>query len=134
MAEAKVLSGADEKPQSPSLEEAIDATRRTLLASERTELAWWRTGLASPLAVALAVGRVVPGLDRTPQRGPYVVIGVCFAIYGVAVIAWADLRRRSVEIALEEGRFPTSPRIAHGALVAGGIILGLLTVVLILLD
>lgn len=127
------MDRADEKTQGPSLEEAIDATRRTLLASERTELAWWRTGLTA-LAVALAVGRVVPGLDRTSQRWPYVVIGVCFAIYGVAVIAYGSIRRRSVESALAEGRFPHAPRIAHSALVAGGIALGLLTVVLILLD
>jgi putative membrane protein len=127
------LDRADEKPQAPSPEEAIDATRRTLLASERTELAWWRTGLTA-LAVALAVGRVVPGLDRTSQRWPYVVIGVCFAVYGVAVIAYGSIRRRTVERALAEGRFPHAPRMAHGALVAGGVVLGLLTVVLILLD
>jgi putative membrane protein len=127
------LDRADEKTRTPSLEEAIDATRRTLLASERTELAWWRTGLTA-LAVALAVGRVVPGLYRTSQRWPYVVIGVCFALYGVAVIAYGSIRRRAVEDALAEGRFPEAPRLAHGALVGAGIVLGLLTVVLILLD
>jgi putative membrane protein len=127
------LDRADEKTQGPSLEEAIDATRRTMLASERTELAWWRTGLTA-LAVALAVGRVVPGLDQTSQRWPYVAIGICFAVYGVAVLAYGSIRRRAVESALAEGRFPGSPRLAHGALVAGGIVLGLLTVVLILLD
>jgi putative membrane protein len=127
------LDRADEKTQGPSLEEAIDATRRTMLASERTELAWWRTGLTA-LAVALAVGRVVPGLDRTSQRWPYVVIGACFAIYGVAVIAYGSIRRRTVESALAEGRFPGTPRLAHSALVAGGIALGLLTLVLVLLD
>src|SRR4249920_3427477 len=43
------------------LTEAVDATRRTHLANERTQLAWWRTGLTA-LAVALGVGRVVPEL------------------------------------------------------------------------
>src|SRR5437870_13076633 len=33
-------------------DEALDATRRTRLANERTYLAWWRTGLTS-LAVSL---------------------------------------------------------------------------------
>ncbi len=28
-------------------DEIADATRRTRLANERTELAWWRTGLAA---------------------------------------------------------------------------------------
>lgn len=125
--------GADEKAAAASFEEAIDATRRTLLASERTELAWWRTGLTA-LAVALAVGRVVPGLYRSSQRWPYVVAGVCFALYGIAAIAYGSSRRRAVEEALAAGRFPPAPRAAHGALVAAGILLGLFTVVLVLLD
>lgn len=116
-----------------SREEAVDATRRTLLASERTELAWWRTGLTA-LAVALAVGRIVPGLDSSSQRWPYVVAGICFALYGVAVLVYGSVRRRAVERALAAGRFPTPPRLAHAALAAGGVLLGLLTVVLILLD
>ncbi len=111
----------------------VDATRRTLLASERTELAWWRTGLTA-LAVALAVGRIVPGLDSSSQRWPYVLAGICFALYGVAVIAYGSIRRGAVEQALAEGRFPRSPRLAHAALAAGGVVLGLLTIVLILLD
>jgi len=117
----------------PQPVEAVDATRRTLLASERTELAWWRTGLTG-LAVALAVGRIVPGLDDSSQRWPYVIAGVCFALYGIAVIAYGSTRRRTVEIALAEGRFPTAPRLAHTALAVGGVILGLFTVVLVLLD
>ncbi len=117
----------------PEPVEAVDATRRTLLASERTELAWWRTGLTG-LAVALAVGRIVPGLDGSPQRWPYVIAGVCFALYGIAVIAYGSARRRAVETALIEGRFPIAPRLAHTALAVGGVILGLFTVVLVLLD
>jgi putative membrane protein len=113
--------------------EAVDATRRTLLASERTELAWWRTGLTG-LAVALAVGRIVPGLADSPQRWPYVIAGVCFALYGIAVIAYGSARRRTVEAALVEGRFPTAPRLAHTALAVAGVVLGLFTVVLVLLD
>ncbi len=115
------------------MNETIDATRRTRLASERTELAWWRTGLTA-LAVALAVGRVIPGLDRSSARWPYVVAGVCFALYGIAVIAYGTRRRAAVERALADGRFPDSPRYAHRALAAGGVALGLLTVLLILID
>lgn len=114
------------------MNETVDASRRTRLASERTELAWWRTGLTA-LAVALAVGRVIPGLDRGASQWPYDVAGVCFAAYGVAVIAYGSRRRGAVERALAEGRFPNPPRYAHGALAAGGVALGLLTVVLILL-
>lgn len=123
----------EEQSGEVSREEAVDATRRTLLASERTELAWWRTGLTA-LAVALAVGRIVPGLDSSSQRWPYVVAGICFALYGVAVLLYGSLRRGAVERALAAGRFPSPPRLAHTALAGGGVLLGLLTVVLILLD
>ena len=58
-------------PTTAHAAEVADATRRTLLASERSELAWWRTGLTA-LAVALGVGRVVPELNRSAVRWPYV--------------------------------------------------------------
>jgi inner membrane protein YidH len=114
------------------MNETVDASRRTRLASERTELAWWRTGLTA-VAVALAVGRVIPGLDRGVERWPYEISGVCFAIYGIAVLTYGSYRRRLVERALAEGRFPRSQPRAHAALVAGGAALGLATVVLILI-
>jgi putative membrane protein len=103
------------------------------LAGERTELAWWRTGLTA-LAVALAVGRVVPGLDRGSTRWPYEVVGVCFAVYGVAVIGYGSYRRRVLERALSGGRFSEPPRVAHTALVASGVVLGLLTALVVVLD
>jgi putative membrane protein len=112
--------------------ESVDATRRTRLASERTELAWWRTGLTA-LAVALAVGRIIPGLDRGLARWPYGLAGACFGIYGVAVIAYGSHRRNAMERALDGGYFPEAPRYAHAVLAAAGIALGLLTVVLILI-
>jgi putative membrane protein len=115
------------------MDKATDATRRTRLASERTELAWWRTGLTA-LAVALAVGRVVPELSNSSTRWPYVAVGVCFGLYGLAIFTYGSHRRRVVEQALDEGQFPEPARYAHGALVAGGAILGLLTVALILAD
>lgn len=110
--------------------DAADATRRTYLASERTELAWWRTGLAA-LAVAIGVGRVVPGLDHGATRWPYVLLGVLFALYGVAVFAYGTSRRGVVERGLAEGRYPDPPRLAHAVLGGAGVALGLLTVVLI---
>jgi inner membrane protein YidH len=115
------------------IEEAVDATRRTRLASERTELAWWRTGLTA-LAVALAVGRVVPGLEDTSTRWPYLVGGICFAVYGVAVMVYGSVRNRAVQRDLAAGRFPEQPRLVHAALAFGGVALGVLTVVLIAID
>ncbi len=66
--------------------ELVDPPRRTLLASERTELAWVRTGLTA-LAVAVGVGRIAPALGETTEW-PFAVLGVCFGLYGIALIAW----------------------------------------------
>ncbi len=113
--------------------EVADATRRTLLANERTELAWWRTGLTA-LAVALAVGRVVPELNHSSLRWPYVVAGVGFALWGILAISYGSSRRTTVDRVLESGHFPEPPRWVLRALAAGGAGLGVLTAVLILLD
>jgi putative membrane protein len=113
--------------------ELADATRRTRLANERTELAWWRTGLTA-LAVALGVGRVVPELNDTAVRWPYAVAGVGFALWGILAIAYGSRRGAAVEQVLASGRFPDSSGWARGALAVGGIALGLLTAILILLD
>lgn len=117
----------------PHAAEVADATRRTRLANERTELAWWRTGLTA-LAVALGIGRVVPELNRSAVRWPYVVAGVGFALWGILAIAYGNRRSSEVERVLAAGRFPDPPGLARAALATGGVALGLLTAVLILLD
>lgn len=113
--------------------EAVDATRRTHLANERTELAWWRTGLTA-LAVALGVGRVVPELNQSSHRWPYVVAGVGFAIWGILAFAYGAARHATVRQGLAQGVFEEPPRWALIGLTVGGAALGLLTAVLILLD
>ena len=115
------------------LPEAVDATRRTHLANERTQLAWWRTGLTA-LAVALGVGRVVPELDKSVTRWPYVVAGVGFALWGILAIAYGSVHGSALERALAGGRFLRSPRWPLALLTGAGVALGLLTALLILLD
>src|SRR2546430_79024 len=61
-----------EEPRSArAFDEVQDATRRTRLASERTYLAWWRTGLTA-FAVSLGSGRLVPAIagGRGGRGGP----------------------------------------------------------------
>jgi putative membrane protein len=111
----------------------VDATRRTYLASERTQLAWWRTGLTS-LAVALAVGRVVPDLSDTTTRWPYAAVGAGFAVYGVAMIAYGTLRARALNESLRAGRFAVAPDRFLNALAVAGVALGVLTVALVIFD
>lgn len=114
-------------------EEVVDATRRTRLAAERTELAWWRTGLTA-LAVALGVGRVVPELNHGLARWPYVVTGVGFAAWGITAIVYGSARGNSIGAALTRGGFKEPPAWMLAALTWGGAALGLLTGLLILFD
>ena len=112
--------------------ESGDATRRTRLAGERTQLAWWRTGLTS-LAVGIAIGRVVPELNESIDELAYVAVGVGFGLYGVLLFAYGNMRGRALEDAVSHGGFAQFGRHANLALAAGGIVLGVATCFLILL-
>ena len=111
-------------------DEAGDATRRTRLATERTYLAWWRTGLTC-LAVGFGAGRLVPDLSQGPTW-PFEVIGVSFALVGVGFIAYGYVRQKQVEEALVRAEY--APLNDRAALVFAslGVLLGLATLVLLL--
>jgi putative membrane protein len=91
--------------------------RRTWLANERTWLAWLRTGLACT-AVAFAIGRVVPDLAGTHDRWPYDVLGVGYAVLGVAIVVYGFRRRSEVDDAIRTGRY-VSPHPLPMTLFAG---------------
>jgi putative membrane protein len=115
------------------VDETEDALQRTDLANERTQLAWWRTGLTA-LAVALAVGRLLPDLGDAPHTWPYTVVGVGFALYSLLLIGYGTARARSVTASLRRGGgVPSQDRILVG-LTAIGVVLAAATTVLILLD
>jgi putative membrane protein len=107
-----------------------DAGRRTQLANERTQLAWWRTGLTA-LAVALAVGRVLPDLSHGDTRWPYAVIGVAFSVYGIAMFVYGSRRTRIAEAAIGRDRLPGSSDLVLLSLTAAGVLLGIATGALI---
>jgi uncharacterized membrane protein YidH (DUF202 family) len=110
-------------------EGVVDATRRTRLASERTYLAWWRSALAA-FAVSLGVGKIVPQLAGGSSVG-YKIVGVGYALLGVAFIAYGLLRQQQQERALLEGRFVPFERRAAFAFTAAGILLGAATIVVV---
>lgn len=91
-------------PRPPSFDELGDATRRTWLASERTMLAWLRTGLTAT-AVALAVGKVIPDLTGTRHSWPFVALGIGYAVLGVVLVVFGLWRAQAVDDAIREGRF-----------------------------
>ena len=106
-------------------------TERTRLASERTQLAWWRTGLAA-MAVSLGVGRVVPAIDDSSVQWPYTIVGVAFALYGIALFWYGNVRGAGVREAVDEGGFSfPSPTIS---MLMGGIggALGLATAIVVI--
>jgi len=110
--------------------EAWDAVRRTRLAAERTELAWWRTALTA-IAVAVGVGRVVPELSGTTTEWPYVVVGIGFALYAVALFAYGSYRSEEVARAVDEGELIPSSRFRARWLTISGVVLCVATVGLI---
>lgn len=107
-----------------------DATRRTRLAGERTQLAWWRTGLTA-LAVGVGVGRIVPELSDGIDDWPYVALGVGFAVYGLLLIVYGNLRGRMLDDAIERGGYTSIGRSANLALAVGGVLLAIATSLLI---
>jgi putative membrane protein len=117
-------------PGGGRFDEGGDATRRTRLANERTYLAWWRTGLTS-FAVSIGTGKVVPALTKQP-RWPYVVVGVGFALLGVAFLSYGFARQRMVEEAIRRGEYVRPDERLLGALAAVGALLGLATTVLVI--
>ncbi len=100
------------------------------MANERTYLAWWRTGLTS-LAVGIGAGRIVPALTDETQW-PYTVVGIGFALLGIALIGYASIRLRQVERALARDEFvpPGGPAVI--AFTGAGVVLGLLVLAILI--
>lgn len=105
------------------------ASSRTGLANDRTRLAWWRTGLTA-FAVALGVGRLLPELMSKTTLWPFILLGVGFAVYGIALFAYGTRQSRAVNRQL--GTDPArKPDRFLTLLAAAGVVLGIGTVLVI---
>jgi inner membrane protein YidH len=113
-------------------QEFPEASRRTYLANERTELAWWRTGLTA-LAVSLGVGRLIPELGGGPNW-PYAVIGAGYAVLGTGFIIYGSWRERAVRRAIARGEFVYPDTRVFAALTALAVLLGIATFVLVVAE
>ena len=100
------------------------------MAAERTWLAWWRSGIAVG-AVALAIGRFLPGLIGG-ARWPFRLIGLGYGLLSVAILLVGAVRQQRAASALRRGGFAelSSPLVAW--LTAGGILLSVAAVILVL--
>jgi putative membrane protein len=114
----------------PAPDPAIDATRRTFLAEERTFLAWLRSGLAA-IAVSLAVGRLLPALLDADQD-VYRVLGVGYGLLGIFLMVYGAIRQRVVERHLVAGGFARLPLWVVLILGGAGLVLGVATVATLL--
>lgn len=126
----------EEPPPSPEprrFDQDGDATRRTWLASERTVLAWLRTGLTAT-AVALGVGKVVPDLRAGGASWPFVALGAGYGLLGVAIVAYGLRRGREVDRAIRAGRWTSLDDRAMWMIGVLAITLGLLAALVIVVD
>lgn len=106
-----------------------DARRRTQLASERTFLAWWRSGLTA-LGVSVAVGRVIPEINHQ-KNWPYAVLGALYALFGLGLVVYGAWRRRAVEEGIERGEFVPAERRLLGVFVVMAVGIGVGTLALV---
>ncbi len=120
-------------PEPAGFDQDGDATRRTWLASERTVLAWLRTGLTAT-AVALAVGKVVPDLRSGGTTWPFIVLGAGYGLLGVLIVAYGLYRGREVDRAIRAGRWLTLDDRAMWLIGGLAIALGILAVGAIVAD
>jgi uncharacterized membrane protein YidH (DUF202 family) len=119
-------------PPDPDRTDGPDVPRRTWLAAERTWLAWWRTGLGAA-ALAIAVGRVLPGLTGG-TRWPYVVLGLGYGVLAVAVLVVGAVRQQRVAKALHRDGYDelSSPLVMW--LTAAAIALSTITLTVIVVS
>jgi putative membrane protein len=110
--------------------ETADALRRTRLASERTYLAWWRTGLTA-IAVGIGAGGIAPKLVGEAHWA-YVLVGTGFAALGVGLLGYGLRRQATIDRALGEGTFVPPDTRVLAVLTGVAALLGVLTVVLLL--
>jgi putative membrane protein len=108
-----------------------DYSRRTLLANERTFLAWWRTGLTA-MTAGIAVAQLVPKLAETSHRWPYSAIGVAFALVGATCMAYGQWRRVTVARAIRAGEFAEPSAVLTLVISAIGVAVGIAVAILIL--
>lgn len=116
-------------PGGGRFDEAVDATRRTRLANERTYLAWWRTGLTA-FAVSIGSGKLIPAL-ASGATWPYTAIGIGFAVVGVFCSGYAFWRYREVEDAISRGEFAAPGDRLVAVLSGVGAALGVLLVIVL---
>lgn len=100
------------------------------MAAERTWLSWWRTGLGAT-AVAIAVGRVLPGLAGG-ARWPFKALGLGYGVLAVAVLVVGAVRQQRGAEALRRGGYTELATPLVMWLTAGAVALSVATIAIVL--
>ena len=108
-----------------------DYSRRTLLAGERTFLAWWRTGLTA-LSAGVAVAEVVPRLAESGAQWAYTALGALLVALGTICIVYGEWRRIAVGRAIREGEYVEARALLTGLITGLGALVGIGLLVLII--
>ena len=101
-----------------------DFSRRTLLANERTFLAWWRTGLTA-LTAGIAAAQLVPELSDAEHRWPYTAVGMALCAIGTLCIVYGQWRRIAVDRAIRAGDFAEPSALVTTVITAAGALIGI---------
>ena len=86
------------------------------------------------MAVAIAIGRVLPEVLTTGTTWPYVVVGAGWGVLAVAIAAYAPIRQRTLRRAIDEGGYAHPHTAMLSALSSGGVVLIIASVVLIIIS
>ena len=107
------------------------APRRTILAAERTQLAWWRTAFAV-LAVGLAIAKIVPQLAGNEVLWPFTTLGAMYGFYAIGLMVHGSRRRERVEVAVQTGSSVGTPAPVRSLITGGAVFLAVATSALII--
>jgi putative membrane protein len=122
----------DERPRDDSSQLMDSAPRRTWLAAERTFLAWLRTAFAA-LALAIAVGRLLPALVDVSHVA-FALVGAAYGVFGVVLLALGAYRTQRVRGALVANRPLPTDAWTVWVLTVVGFVLAIATIALILVE
>lgn len=120
----------DDHTPPPGIGEGL---RRAQLAAERTYLAWWRTALAT-VAVAIAIGRLLPDVIGAGTTWPYVAVGTAWGVLAIAIAAYAPIRQIMLRRAIDAGAYAHPHQVALGVMATAGVVLITASVVLIVVN
>ncbi len=120
------------EPNHPPPGAADPPAVQTVMAAERTWLAWWRTALVAT-AGALGVGRLAPRLLHVAPW-PYVLLGIGYASLAIGLVAVGAYRQRSLQRAVTSGAHIKLDFRLVAVFSVGGVLLALTTIAVIVVQ